>query len=267
MNPSVYSLGKACLDFAVSNRSVLSDAIHLQFMVKEFILTSHALRQRGITFATTLLRLYPDPVPLLRTSNTPHGISLELWGMLEPFAPTQPELVKTNNAINPGDDGDIEEDDGSGKDIEYESDEDENIGEVAGSNGDDRGDEDRFDDDDEGEEIEGDGHDADEEDDLESIDEIDEEEDDADLDDHEQDEEFDDDDDEDDEDEYGTDWDEDEDEYDDDDDELKSLNTSNPEGSVPFSPLTSQEINLASLPKSAADQAGDSSEYIAFDIT
>ncbi len=245
-----------------SEQATPPNAIRLQFMVKDIILTTQQLQQRGISFDYTPQPLHPGSSLLISSFRTPHGISIELWGKLEPVPATQLELNTSGIGDNPEnrDDDETKKNDESDAGDEDKSDEDDNDGEDDGSSGNAAGNGDESDDDDEVE-LAVEGNSSDEEEDLGGGEEFDEEEDDRKLDE----EEFDDDDDDFDDDDYGSDWDEDED--DDEDEDLKAINSTSAMDTTQISPTSAQLGKPASPSQSTPDQAGQAPEYIDLDIT
>lgn len=68
---------------AKESRATPADAIKLEFMTEDIIQVSEQLKERGIEFIKE-----PEPEsegsPMLKgTFQTPHGISVNLWGMIE----------------------------------------------------------------------------------------------------------------------------------------------------------------------------------------
>lgn len=60
------------------------DALRLQFMVADVHATARALEQRGITFDQLPEPIQPDSSLSIGSFRTPHGISIDLWGVVEP---------------------------------------------------------------------------------------------------------------------------------------------------------------------------------------
>ena len=87
--------------------STPADAIRLQFMLADVHATAHALEQRGITFDQLPEPIQPDSSLSIGSFRTPHGISIDLWGMVEPDSP--PDKITLQNQDEQ--DGDDDEDD------------------------------------------------------------------------------------------------------------------------------------------------------------
>ena len=64
------------------------DAIRLQFMLDDIFATVEELESRGIAFEQPPQRVHPSAALHIATFRTPHGICIDLWGMLPSLRPT-----------------------------------------------------------------------------------------------------------------------------------------------------------------------------------
>jgi catechol 2,3-dioxygenase-like lactoylglutathione lyase family enzyme len=64
------------------------DAIRLQFMLDDIFATVEELESRGIAFEQSPKRVHPSAALHIATFRTPHGICIDLWGMLASLRPT-----------------------------------------------------------------------------------------------------------------------------------------------------------------------------------
>jgi catechol 2,3-dioxygenase-like lactoylglutathione lyase family enzyme len=64
------------------------DAIRLQFMLDDIFATVEELESRGIAFEQPPQRVQPSAALHIATFRTPHGICIDLWGMLASLRPT-----------------------------------------------------------------------------------------------------------------------------------------------------------------------------------
>jgi len=111
------------------------DAIRLQFMVKDIMTTAQLLEQRGISFEQPPQPLHPGSSLSIGSFRTPHGISIELWGMVNTATPSSvkmslPKNHEDGNEDNDDEDdledGDLVKDDGENGDEDLVDDEGEN---------------------------------------------------------------------------------------------------------------------------------------------
>jgi hypothetical protein len=65
-----------------AEQSTPPNAIRLQFMVKDIMTTAQELEQRGISFEQPPQPLHPGSSLSIGSFRTPHGICIELWGMV-----------------------------------------------------------------------------------------------------------------------------------------------------------------------------------------
>ena len=152
-----------------AEQSTPPDAIRLQFMVKDIMATAQLLEQRGISFEQPPQPLHPGSSLSIGSFRTPHGISIELWGMVNTATPSSvkmslPKNHEDGNGDNDDDeddleDGDLVKDDGENGDENLVDDEgvgDDNEDDELLEDEDvdqDEDDEDKFDDDDEEDEF------------------------------------------------------------------------------------------------------------------
>lgn len=212
-----------------AEQSTPPDAFRLQFMVKDIISTTHELEQRGVFFEQPPLPLRPGSSLSIAGFRTPHGICIELWGMVMPSASSDVQLSLSKN--HDRDESDEEKDEFvEGDSVEY-----------ASNNGD------------EGEPIEDEDEDEDDGENAEDDELVEDEDDDKDEDK--------------DDDELIEDEDaEDEDEFD--QDEYSSSIKSNPQKAHPSShPKLLQDDNPRLSDKPHVEQAGLPLEYIDLDAT
>ena len=73
------------------------DAIRLQFMITDLLLTAEELQRRGVQFERFPVPCHPGTSLYIGQFRTPHGICVELWGMVE-------------SGVETGEDGDYPED-------------------------------------------------------------------------------------------------------------------------------------------------------------
>ena len=64
------------------------DAIRLQFMLNDIFAAVEELESRGIAFEQPPQRVHPSAALHIATFRTPHGICIDLWGMLASLRPT-----------------------------------------------------------------------------------------------------------------------------------------------------------------------------------
>ncbi len=64
------------------------DAIRLQFMLDDIFAAVDELERRGIAFEQPPQRVHPSAALHIATFRTPHGICIDLWGMLASLRPT-----------------------------------------------------------------------------------------------------------------------------------------------------------------------------------
>jgi catechol 2,3-dioxygenase-like lactoylglutathione lyase family enzyme len=137
-----------------AEQSTPPDAFRLQFMVKDIIATTHELEQRGVFFEQPPQPLHPGSSLSIGYFRTPHGICIELWGMVKAISSfdVQLSLPKNhdNGDENESEEGDLFKDDGNNED-EDELIEDEDEDEEPGQEEGETGDEDEDDDEDEDE--------------------------------------------------------------------------------------------------------------------
>jgi catechol 2,3-dioxygenase-like lactoylglutathione lyase family enzyme len=104
-----------------SEQSTPPDAIRLQFMVNDILATTHELEQRGISFEQLPQPLRPGSSLSIGYFRTPHGISIELWGMVK--AATSPDVkMSLPNNHDDGDGNDEDDESGEGDLVEDEGD-------------------------------------------------------------------------------------------------------------------------------------------------
>lgn len=60
------------------------DAIRIQFMVDDLFATTEELQRRGVVFDIEPQAVAEGSLQWIAVFRTPHGISMELWGMVEP---------------------------------------------------------------------------------------------------------------------------------------------------------------------------------------
>lgn len=60
------------------------DAIRIQFMVDDLFATTEELRRRGVAFDVEPQAVAEGSLQWIAVFRTPHGICMELWGMVEP---------------------------------------------------------------------------------------------------------------------------------------------------------------------------------------
>ena len=79
------------------------DAMRIQFMVADLLETTKELERRGITFEQKPLPCSPGSSLCIACFRTPHGITIDLWGVVDPshFEPSQEE-ADINNGDLPG---------------------------------------------------------------------------------------------------------------------------------------------------------------------
>jgi catechol 2,3-dioxygenase-like lactoylglutathione lyase family enzyme len=226
-----------------SESSTPPDAFRLQFMVQDILATTQQLLSRGIDFEQTPQPLHPGSSLSIASFRTPHGINVELWGMVETAITSQVEMSLSTVEEN----GD-EEDDEKG-----------NLDTGLDENGDD---ENKFDDDEEDDELipVPDGNVDTEAGELESVEEGSEDTDEDELGgDQDDDDDFDFDEDDDDFDE-----DEDDDDYDGD---VSPLNSDPRKGFAPNSTTQSEEAKPKSSNQVIGNHKAQAPEYIDLDIT
>jgi catechol 2,3-dioxygenase-like lactoylglutathione lyase family enzyme len=95
-----------------AENSTPSDALRLQFMVADILATTQELERRGIEFEQAPQPCQPGSSLHIGYFRTPHGICVDLWGMVKPANPTVDdneldELDEEENEL----DEDIDEDD------------------------------------------------------------------------------------------------------------------------------------------------------------
>ena len=130
-----------------AEQSTPPDAFRLQFMVKDIISTTHELEQRGVFFEQPSQPLRPGSSLSIGYFRTPHGICIELWGMVKTVNSSDAQLSLPKN--HDDGDGNEEEEDESEEDdlVEDEGntgDEDEDEDEEPGQEEGESGDEDEF---------------------------------------------------------------------------------------------------------------------------
>src|SRR4030067_3777473 len=86
------------------------DAIRLQFMVSDIFATSRELEKREIAFEQPPQPLQPGPSLPIAYFRTPHGISVDLWGMVKTDPPPDSALKLVDHGKDE-DELDKEEDD------------------------------------------------------------------------------------------------------------------------------------------------------------
>jgi len=89
---------------ALEGHSTPPDALRLQFMVADIFETTAELEQRGIAFESPPAPVNSGSALHIAWFRTPHGICVDLWGMLQ-----QP--VKATPALSVADDADDNDDD------------------------------------------------------------------------------------------------------------------------------------------------------------
>lgn len=126
-----------------AEQSTPPDAFRLQFMVKDIIATTHELEQRGVFFEQPPQPLHPGSSLSIGYFRTPHGICIELWGMVKAITSfdVQLSLPKNhdNGDENESEEGDLFKDDGNNEDEDElieDEDEDEEPGQEEGETGD-----------------------------------------------------------------------------------------------------------------------------------
>jgi len=137
--------------------STPQDAIRLQFMVSDIFATTRELEKREIAFEQPPQPLQPDSSLQIAYFRTPHGISVDLWGVVKPD-PSTDSALKLVDQGKDEDESDDEEDDLETEELaeEDEDEDDFSVGFTEGEN-DDEFDEDSDDDeliDDEDEDVE-----------------------------------------------------------------------------------------------------------------
>ena len=102
-----------------AEQSTPPDAFRLQFMVKDIISTTHELEQRGVFFEQPPLPLHPGSSLSIAGFRTPHGICIELWGMVMSSASSDVQLSLSKN--HDRDESDEEKDEFvAGDPVEYD---------------------------------------------------------------------------------------------------------------------------------------------------
>jgi catechol 2,3-dioxygenase-like lactoylglutathione lyase family enzyme len=94
-----------------AEQSTPPEAIRLQFMVKDIMATALELEQRGIFFEQPPQPLRPDSSLSIGIFRTPHGICVELWGMLKAATSSDVKMVLPENHGNGDGDENDEQDD------------------------------------------------------------------------------------------------------------------------------------------------------------
>jgi catechol 2,3-dioxygenase-like lactoylglutathione lyase family enzyme len=90
--------------------STSPDAIRLQFMVSDVFATTRELEKRGIAFEQPPQPLRPGSSLSIGYFRTPHGICIELWGMVKASPSSDLEMSLPKSKKN-GDEKDDEDDD------------------------------------------------------------------------------------------------------------------------------------------------------------
>lgn len=90
-------------------QSTPPDAIRLQFMVRDIMNTTSELEQRGIFFEQPPQPLHPGSSLSIGYFRSPHGICVELWGMVEASTSSAVKLALVKNQKN-GDENDEDDD-------------------------------------------------------------------------------------------------------------------------------------------------------------
>jgi len=104
-----------------AEQSTPPDAIRLQFMVKDIMATTHELEQRGISFEQSPQPLRPGSSLAIGYFRTPHGICIELWGMVLAATSSDVKMSLPKNHDN-GDEDDKENESKEGDLVEDEGD-------------------------------------------------------------------------------------------------------------------------------------------------
>ena len=78
----------AVIETPKGHPSTPPDALRIQFMVKDIAATARELESRGILFELPPQPCQPGSQLHIGSFRTPHGISIELWGMSQPTQPS-----------------------------------------------------------------------------------------------------------------------------------------------------------------------------------
>ena len=93
---------------AAEGHSTPPDAIRLQFMVADIFTTTAELESRGIVFEQTPQPIQPGSALHIASFRTPHGLCLDLWGMVEtaPHHPPAPSQEDEEDIFLPSEEDD-----------------------------------------------------------------------------------------------------------------------------------------------------------------
>ncbi len=91
-----------------AEQSTPPDAFRLQFMVQDILATAQLLQQRGIEFDQAPQPIHPDSTLSIASFRTPHGLCIELWGMVR-TEPSPDASMSLSSVIPKGDEEDDDE--------------------------------------------------------------------------------------------------------------------------------------------------------------